>query len=257
LSWLRHRRPARWIQAHAGNGRFSQRQMTGVTQARKPITARILVVDDEPKLVGFVCRALSEQGFSVEAATTGSGALELIREHDYELVVLDLLMVGVDGVTVLERATELRPHLPILVLSALSDVETKVRCFELGATDYVTKPFALAELRARIRARLGSPNGTAEKVLTNDGWRLDLRRRVVETDGRSIRLSDREFLLLQHLMRYQGEVCSRSELLEQVWGCSFDPGTNVVDVYVARLRAKLGSSLITTVRNVGYYIPVA
>jgi two-component system, OmpR family, response regulator len=219
--------------------------------------ARILVIDDEPKLVGFVCRALSADGFSVDGATDGVRALRLIHERDYQLVVLDLLMNGVDGVTVLERTMQSRPDLPVLVLSALSDVESKVRCFRLGAADYLTKPFALAELRARIRARLRSPAGTREPVLRNNGLKLDLKRRIVDTGEETIRLSDREFLLFQHLMRKQGEVCSRAELLEQVWGCAFDPGTNVVDVYVGRLRAKLGSSVITTVRNVGYYVPIA
>jgi DNA-binding response OmpR family regulator len=230
--------------------------MTRGTRARTPVTARILVVDDEPKLVGFVCRALAAEGLSVDGAMDGARALRLVEERDYELVVLDLLMPSLDGVTVLERIVKSRPRLPVLVLSALSDVESKVRCFELGAVDYLTKPFALAELRARIRARVGSSNGTGETVLTNNGWRLDLRRRIVDTQDDTVQLSDREFLLLQHLMRYQGEVCTRAELLEDVWGCPFDPGTNVVDVYVGRLRAKLGSSVIATVRNVGYYVPV-
>ena len=220
--------------------------------------AHILVVDDEAKLVGFVCRALSAQGFSADGTTDGARALELIREADYDLLVLDLLMEGTDGVTVLERASKLRPDLPILVLSALSDVETKVRCFELGAADYMTKPFALAELRARISARLRpSAADSGEGVLTNNGFTLDLRRRVVETGGTTVRLSHKEFLLLQHLMRHQGEVFSRAELVEEVWGWTFDAGTNVVDVYVARLRAKLGSTAIVTVRNVGYYVPHA
>jgi DNA-binding response OmpR family regulator len=219
--------------------------------------ARILVVDDEPKLVDFVCRALSAEGFEVDGATDGARALASIEERQYELVVLDLLMEGVDGVTVLERAIESRPHLPILVLSALSDVESKVRCFELGAADYLTKPFALAELRARIRARLGTPASNGGVFLSHNGLKLDLARRVAITDEGTVRLSDREFLLLQYLLRSQGEVCTRAQLLRQVWGWSFDPGTNVVDVYVGRLRAKLGSSVIETVRNAGYYIPVA
>lgn len=219
--------------------------------------ARILVVDDEPKLVAFVRRALSADGFSVDAAMSGARALELIQEHDYELVVLDLLMHGVDGMTVLEEAVKYRPGLPILVLSALSDVESKVRCFEGGATDYVTKPFALAELRARIWARLGSPVNGSHATLRHNGLELDLQRRIVKTSKGSMTLSETEFRLLQHLMLSQGEVCSRAELLEAVWGYSFDPGSNVVDVYVSRLRAKLGKSVIATVRNVGYYVPPA
>jgi DNA-binding response OmpR family regulator len=240
---------------NADHGRASGRTAQEAGAARE--TGRILVVDDEPKFVGFVCRALSAHGFSVDGITDGARALGLIRERDYDLVVLDLLMEGVDGVTVLERTMRSRPELPILVLSALSDVESKVRCFELGAADYMTKPFALAELRARIGARLRSQAGTREAILRNNGLKLDLGRRIVDTGEGTVRLSDREFLLLQHLMRNQGEVCSRAELLKEVWGWSFDPGTNVVDVYVGRLRAKLGRSVITTVRNVGYYVPVA
>ena len=151
-----------------------------------------------------------------------------------------------------------RPHLPVLVLSALSDVESKVRCFELGAADYMTKPFALAELRARIRARLGSPGGRRRSVLTAQRIELDPApkdRRSREKAPWGCRTGSS--CCSSTSCAHQGEVCSRAELLEEVWGCSFDPGTNVVDVYVGRLRAKLGSSVIATVRNVGYYVPVA
>jgi two-component system copper resistance phosphate regulon response regulator CusR len=219
--------------------------------------SRILVVDDEAKLRSFVCRALAAEGFSVDGAGDGARALQLIQERDYDLVILDLLMEGVDGATVLERALQVRPGLPVLVLSALSDVETKVRCFELGASDYMTKPFALAELRARIWARLPPPADAEERIVTYDGLRLDPAHRTVETDRGTVRLSRTEFELLSHLIRFEGRVFSRAELLDAVWGYSFDPGTNVVDVYVARLRSKLGSSVIGTVRNVGYYVPVA
>jgi two-component system, OmpR family, response regulator len=218
--------------------------------------ARILVVDDEPKLVGFICRALSAHGFSVDGATDGARGLGLIHERDYELVVLDLMMEGLDGVTVLERTMRSRPDLPILVLSALSDVESKVRCFELGAADYMTKPFALAELRARIGARLRPPTGNGEAIRPSNGLKFDHGRRIVEAGERAVQLSEREFLLLEYLTRHQGEVCTRAALLEDVWGCPFDPGTNVVDVYIGRLRAKLGRSVIETVRNVGYYVPL-
>jgi DNA-binding response OmpR family regulator len=237
------------------------RQVKGGTE-RLPAKAadadmsRILVVDDEPKLVDLVCRVLSAHGYSVESATDGAHGLGLINARDYDLVVLDLLMEGVDGVTVLERAVKSRPNLPVLVLSALSDVETKVRCFQLGAVDYMTKPFALVELRARIWARLHSPAANGEAILRINGLRLDLQRRIVDTGDSTVRLSGREFLLLQYLMRHQGDVCTRAELLDEVWGWSFDPGSNVVDVYVGRLRAKLGTSVIVTVRNVGYYVPI-
>jgi DNA-binding response OmpR family regulator len=219
--------------------------------------ARILVVDDEPKLVDFVCRALAADGFSVHGVTNGARALDLIRAREFDLVVLDLLMEGVDGLTVLERVTASKPHLPVLVVSARSDVETKVRCFELGAADYMTKPFALAELCTRIGARLRTSAPTREAMLRCNGYLLDPLRRIVHVGEADVQLSEREFLLLQHLMRHPGEVLSRAELREQVWGLSFDPGTNVVDVCVRRLRAKLGNAAIVTVRNVGYYLPVA
>lgn len=217
--------------------------------------ARILVVGDEPKTVGIVCRALSARGFSAHGATNGARANGLGHERDYDLVVFDLGMEGVDGITVLERIVQSRPHVPVLVLSARADVELKVRCFELGAADYMTKPFALAELSARISARLRPPANGGEEILTRNGLKLHLRRRLVDTAEGTVRLSRTECLLLEHLMRHEGEVFSRAELLEAVWGFSFDPGTNVVNVYVSRLRAKLGSSVIATVRNVGYYVP--
>jgi DNA-binding response OmpR family regulator len=227
-----------------------------VTPARAE-AARILVVDDEPKLVAAVCRALSSKGFSVDSAPDGARGLELIEEHEYELVVLDLLMDGVDGITVLKETTRTRPWLPVVVLSALDDVKTRVRCFELGAADYITKPFSIAELRARIEARLRAHSNGEIPNPKNNGLKLDPARRIVDVGHDRARLTQREFRLLAHLVRHQGRVCSRAELLEDVWGCTFDPGTNVVDVYVGRLRAKLGSAVIETVRSVGYCVPVS
>jgi two-component system, OmpR family, response regulator len=215
--------------------------------------ARVLVVDDEPRIVSFVSRALSAEGFQVDGAHDGIRALELARTGRYELVVLDLLLPHVNGITVLRDLLESRPDQRVLVLSALSDVETKVRCLEFGASDYLSKPFSLAELIARVRARLRQPSAApGRRVLRGGDLTLDLSRRVAETEGRHITLSEREFLLLEYLMRQEGEVCSREHLLSEVWGYSFDPGSNVVDVCVGRLRSKLGGDVIETVRNVGY-----
>ena len=215
--------------------------------------SRVLVVDDEPKIVGFVSRALSAEGFQVDGATDGARGLELARTGGYELVVLDLLLPSIDGVTVLQELMDSRPSQRVLVLSALSDVETKVRCLEFGASDYVSKPFALAELVARIRARLRQPaSGRDQRVLRLRGVTLDLTRRVADSGDGLVALSEREFLLLEYLMRRDGDVCTRQRLLADVWGYSFDPGSNVVDVCVGRLRAKLGADVIETVRNVGY-----
>ncbi|HEV8683544.1 MAG TPA: response regulator transcription factor [Actinomycetota bacterium] len=215
--------------------------------------ARLLVVDDEPRIVSFVSRALAAEGFGVDSAHDGTRALELVRSRPYELVILDLLLPGLDGVSVLRGIMESRPEQRVLVLSALSDVESKVHCLDLGASDYVAKPFSLAELIARVRARVRQPTGPRdERLLAAGGVALDLLRRTADAGRGPVRLSEREAQLLRHLMQRDGEVSSRQKLLQDVWGFSFDPGSNVVDVYVRRLRAKLGADVIETVRNVGY-----
>lgn len=217
--------------------------------------ARVLLVDDERRIVSFVSRALSAEGFEVDSALDGIRGLELARTGRYELVVLDLLLPGQDGVSVLRNLMESRPDQRVLILSALSDVDSKVRCLQLGASDYLPKPFSLAELLARIRARLRQPaSGPDERFLNVGSVRLDLMRRTADAGGGPVALSQREFLVLQHLMLKRGEVCSRQQLLADVWGYSFDPGSNVVDVCVGRLRAKLGPDVIETVRSVGYRI---
>jgi DNA-binding response OmpR family regulator len=214
---------------------------------------RLLVVDDEPRIVSFVSRALSSEGFGVDSAHDGVRALELVRSRSYGLVVLDLLLPRLDGFAVLRGIMESRPEQRVLVLSALGDVESKVKCLELGASDYLAKPFALAELVARVRARLRQPNGPpVARYLRAGPVTLDLVGRVADAGSGPVPLSDREGLLLQHLLRKEGQVCTRQELLADVWGYSFDPGSNVVDVYIGRLRSKLGAELIHTVRNVGY-----
>jgi two-component system, OmpR family, response regulator len=173
-------------------------------------------------------------------------------------VLLDLMLPGMDGVSVLRRLMQERPGQRVLVLSAVGDVTSKVRCLELGATDYLPKPFAVAELIARVQARLRQPAPEhAERWVRAGGVSLDTNRRVAEFQGRSVVLSHRELLLLEFLMRRAGDVCDRERLLTEVWGYAFDPGTNVVDVYVGRLRAKLSGDLIETVRNVGYCFVVA
>ena len=219
--------------------------------------SRILIVEDEPRIAGFLARALSVCGFETAWETNGQAALDRLEQEPYELVLLDLLLPGVNGFAFLEQAVSAYPTQEVLVLSALSDVDTKVKCFELGAADYVTKPFDLAELVARIRSRLRqSQVANAARYLDAGPARLDLQRRTVSFEGRHIALSSREFHLLDHLMRRETEVCTREEMLASVWGYTFDPGTNVVDVYVRRLRNKLGGDLIETVRNVGYcYAP--
>jgi two-component system, OmpR family, response regulator len=228
------------------------RQRTGAA------ASTILVVDDEARITNFVFRALTAEGFAVETAENGTDALKLGTSGRYDLVLLDLLLPGIDGVSVLEQLLTAQPDQPVLVLSAVSDARARVRCLQLGAADYLAKPFDLTELLLRIRARLRRHEPSSEdRFLRVGGITLDLRRRTADTGNVRANLSSREFLLLRHLMEQRGRVCSREELLAHVWGYTFDPGTNVVDVYVGRLRAKLGAGTIETVRNVGYCFQAA
>ena len=215
--------------------------------------ARVLIIDDEPRIVDFVSRALAAEGFRVDSAPDGIKGFELARSGRYELVVLDLLLPGRDGVTVLRQLMDARPDQRVLVLSALADVRNKVECLELGASDYLPKPFAMAELVARIRARLRqATSGPDERYLRRGDITLDLVRRVADAGTGWVMLPEREFLMLRNLMLRAGDVCTRQRLLEEVWGFGFDPGSNVVDVCVGRVRAKLGPDVIETVRGVGY-----
>jgi two-component system OmpR family response regulator len=214
-------------------------------------SGRILIIDDEPRLLGLVVRVMRANGFDIHCAFDGARGLELLDQR-YTMVLLDLLMPGDDGFAMLSRIRELRPDVDVIVLSGVADVDAKVRCFELGAVDYLTKPFAMAELLARIRAVRGRNGGRESRWLHDGSLRLDLHSHQAIVDGKVVLLSARECALLAYLMRRAGHVCTRAELLNEVWGCSFDPGTNVVDVYVRRLRAKLGGDVVETVRSVGY-----
>jgi DNA-binding response OmpR family regulator len=218
----------------------------------------VLVVDDEPNVAGFVGRALRSRGFAVDIAVGGERGLEAALDGGYGLIVLDLRMGDVHGLVILRQVLRRRPHQRVLVLSAASDTATKVQCLDLGATDFVPKPFELAELVARVGAQLrtAAPPPVAERHLRAGSVTLDLQRRRVHAGdgGRPAELSDREFGVLRHLMSRPGRVCSREELLADVWQLDFDPRTNVVDVCVHRLRDKLGRGLIRTVRNVGYVL---
>ena len=219
---------------------------------------KVLVIDDEPKIAAFVRRALTAHGLTVDSEQDSASGLERVLHGDYDLVVLDLLMPGMGGLGVLRATMDARPGQRVLVLSAISDVDSKVRCLELGAADYLAKPFALRELVARVWARLRQPGVSgADGVLRAGRVTLDQSRRTVDAGAGPVPLSGREYDLLRHLVRRAGVVCPRDELLRDVWGCEHDPGTNVVDVYVRRLRAKIGQETIETIRNVGYWIPVA
>jgi DNA-binding response OmpR family regulator len=215
--------------------------------------AHLLVVDDEPRIARFVSRALESQGHSVEVARSGEDALVKAGEQVFDLVILDLLLPGLDGHAVLRELVARDSRARVLVLSAVGEVESRVQCLRAGAVDYLAKPFAVAELLARVDSRLTEARAPApERWLRVGGMRLDLQRRVLHDGERATTLSQREFILLGHLMRRAGEVCTRDELLSDVWGFCFDPGSNVLEVYVGRLRAKIDRWHIETVRNVGY-----
>jgi DNA-binding response OmpR family regulator len=220
---------------------------------------RILVIEDEARIQSFLARGLEAEGYTVVAAGDGREGLELATGARWDLVVLDLLLPGLNGLQVLRELHDSKPDLPVVILSARADVQTKLRGFELGATDYVAKPFSLDELLARIRVRLrGAVAFGDEHVLRGGNIVLDVARRQARVGERTADLSDREFRLLHHLLVRAGEVVSRERLLAEVWGYDFDPGSNVVDVCVRRLRQKLGPEApIETVRHAGYRLAAA
>jgi two-component system copper resistance phosphate regulon response regulator CusR len=215
---------------------------------------RILLIDDERRILNFVSRGLRSEGFEVDVAETGLEGLEKAASERYDLIVLDLLMPEVDGKTVLRGILRRRPDQTVIVLSALDDSESKVLCLELGADDYLAKPFFFEELLARVRARLRGAARSTSTRLSVGGLTLDVIRRQADSGAGPIALAEREFLLLQELMRNAGRTVSKERLLSSVWGYHFDPETNVVDVYVRRLRAKLGAETIHTLRGEGYRI---
>jgi two-component system copper resistance phosphate regulon response regulator CusR len=220
---------------------------------------RVLIVEDEARIRHFLTRGLEAEGFSVVAAADGVTGLEAALREQFDVVLLDLLLPGLDGLSVLGSLAGARPDLPVLILSARSDLPMKLRGFELGARDYLSKPFSLDELIARIRvqARRGArPSDGTE--LAAGRLVLDLARRQVRIGPSVVALSDREFRLLHQLARRPGEVVSRERLLSEVWGYHFDPGSNVVEVCIRRLRSKLGPEApIETVRNAGYRLLAA
>jgi DNA-binding response OmpR family regulator len=221
--------------------------------ASGPSRGRILVIDDEQGILNFVSRGLGAEGYAVDIAADGAAGLDAALGRSYDLIILDLLMPGLPGIDVLGRLVEHKPGQPVIILSALTDTSSKVHSLELGAEDYLAKPFSFEELLARVGARLRGAR-SRPTVLTMGSLKLDLVHRQAEGDFGRVRLAEREFLLLRQLMRCAGETVTRERLLADVWGYHFDPGSNVVDVYVRRLRAKLGGELIKTVREEGYRV---
>jgi DNA-binding response OmpR family regulator len=219
---------------------------------------KILIIDDAPDLLSFVRRALETETYQVLTCTDGLDGIRLALSERPDLVILDLVMPGVHGEAVLSALMAQDRSLRVMILSATGNVQLRIACLEQGAVDFLAKPFAIRELLARVHSRLQEDTSNRRKQTLRVGnLVLDQQARLLLVDGEPTPLSKREFLLLVHLMRNPDAVCSRQELLSEVWGYDFDPTTNVVDVCIRRLRAKLRSDLILTVRSVGYQLQSA
>jgi DNA-binding response OmpR family regulator len=213
---------------------------------------RILIAEDQPRLASFLQKGLRSNGFTTTVAEDGAKASLLARDDEFDLLVLDLGLPGKDGTEVLRELRASGQRMPVIILTARDDVSDKVAGLERGADDYVTKPFRFEELLARVRARLRDERTVERTVLRAGAVVLDLRTRRAATEGRTVDLTAREFTMLEVLIRHAGQVLSREQLLSHVWGYDYDPGSNVVDVYVGYLRRKLGPGAIETVRGMGY-----
>lgn len=214
---------------------------------------RLLIIEDEPRLASFVTRALQAAGYGVDVSDNGRSGLTMALTGTYAVVVLDLTLPLLSGEAVLTALLAERPDQQVIVLSARTEVNDRVRFLELGAADYVTKPFALAELIARVGARVREA-GAAIAPCENDSIRVDADARTVDAGKGPVHLTDREYRVLRHLKDRSGKACSREELLADVWGMWFNPGSNLVEVTIRRVRHKLGPDVIETVRGVGYRI---
>ncbi|WP_413452105.1 response regulator transcription factor [Georgenia phoenicis] len=216
--------------------------------------SHILIAEDEPGISSFITKGLRAAGYASTAVTTGQEALAHALGGDVQLLVLDIGLPDMDGFTVLRRLRAAGSTLPVVILTARTSVDDTVAGLEGGADDYMPKPFRFEELLARIRLRLRAPEQGAQatSVLSFGDLSLDLRTRHATVAGREVELSAREFSLAETFLAHPGQVLSREQLLDRVWGYDFDPGSNVVDVYVRYLRKKLGAERIVTVRGMGY-----
>lgn len=218
--------------------------------------AAILIAEDEPRIAAFVEKGLRAAGLATTVASTGPEALGYARTGEFDLMVLDIGLPLMDGFAVLETLRGQGSTLPVIILTARDSVTDTVAGLEGGADDYMAKPFRFEELLARVRLRLRDQVPNQSVVLARGDLSLDLRTRVVQVDGKPVELSAREFTLMETFLRHPNQVLSREQLLSMVWGYDFDPGSNVVDVYVRYLRNKIGSDRIATVRGAGYKLSV-
>ena len=213
---------------------------------------RILIAEDEPGIVRFLEKGLRAQGYATASASDGDLALQLAQTGEFDLMLLDLGLPGRDGFAVLTELRRRRVRLPVIVLTARNGSDDIVAGLDGGADDYMSKPFRLAELLARVRLRMRDEPAREVFVLRVGDLSLDLRSRQAQVDGKIIDLSAREFALAEMLMRHPGQVLSREQLLSHVWGYDYDPGSNVVEVYIRYLRNKIGPERIATLRGAGY-----
>ncbi|QSB13399.1 response regulator transcription factor [Natronosporangium hydrolyticum] len=213
---------------------------------------RVLIAEDEPRIAAFLEKGLRAAGYVTTVVTSGVDAAGYARSDDFDLMILDLGLPGQDGLAVLTQVRARGERLPVIVLTARDGVRDRVAGLDQGADDYLTKPFSFEELLARVRARLRDQGQAATTTLAVGPIQLDLVRRTVSVDGTEVELTAREFLLAETLARHPGQVLSREQLLDRVWGLGHDPGSNVVDVYIGYLRRKLGADVIQTVRGMGY-----
>ena len=219
---------------------------------------RILVVEDNKKTAAFISKALKAEGYAIDVLHDGAAALHAIITAPYDGVVLDVMLPGLDGLGVLRQLRKQHNHTPVLLLSARGEVNERVEGLDAGADDYLAKPFALEELIARIRALARRSSESKARVLQVANLTLDTTTHVAERGGRKIELTAREYRLLELLLSSAGRVCGRMLILEKVWDYNFDPGSNIIDVYISRLREKIDTSgepkLLHSVRGVGYVL---
>jgi two-component system copper resistance phosphate regulon response regulator CusR len=216
--------------------------------------SRILIAEDEQRIASFIERGLKASGYATRVVGDGDTALALARAGGFDLLILDLGLPGQDGLNVLHALRDQGAEIPVVILTARSSVKEVVTGFEGGADDYVTKPFSFEELLVRVRARLRPERKPEPTTLRAGDADLDLRTRRASINGEPVELSAREFALAQAFFEHPGQVLSREQLLSRVWGYDFDPGSNVVDVYVGYLRKKLGKDRIVNVRGMGYML---